>query len=244
METAITRGESLIARRLVIMSLIKEYEAKGLGNCQNAVTLKEELALIAFDKYKDKYPSYLFFTDEQFDAIVKRNKLVTSTIEAYTGHIPDECFEAVKNENIAKEDLRENTYSIKIESDESSNGNYSEGTVSESVFMALKKAGKEEIIRWVATQTGESYHQVEWRLCRTIYHSISDGLYDHTKLLVYGGLKSRFDGLHIAAPKREMNIPKKFIEKLSLVSIASTQPKDPIVFRYVKDGVLVITFWK
>jgi hypothetical protein len=104
METAITKMELLTARSLMILSLIGEYTAKGLGNCQNVATLKEELAQICFDGYKDKYPAYLFFTDEQFDEIIKRNELTVSNIEAYTGYIPDECFKAVQNENIDKED--------------------------------------------------------------------------------------------------------------------------------------------
>jgi hypothetical protein len=38
-----------------------------------------------------------------------------------------------------------------------------------------------------------------------------------------------------------LNIVKKLKEKMFLISAPDP---DPIVFRYVKDGVLVITFWK
>jgi hypothetical protein len=236
--------EELTARRIFIMALIEEYVAKGLGNCQNVATLKKELAQINFDRYKDKYPAYLFFSDEQFNDVVKRNKLVVSDISSYTGYIPDECFEAIQKENIAENDIRENSFSIKIESDEASNSNQYTSTVPQSVFEYLKKANKQEIIHYIATQLKTSDYDIEWKLCRTIYSSISDELFSIAKLFVYGSLKSKNDGLYIAAPKTSMNIPKKIIEKLSLVSIAHGKPKDPIVFRYVKDGILVITFWK
>jgi len=85
MESIIEKSKSaMLARRILIMSMIQEYTAKGLGNCQNVVELKNELAQINYDKYKEKYPTYLFFSDEQFEKIVESNNLVISNIEAYT----------------------------------------------------------------------------------------------------------------------------------------------------------------
>ncbi|MDR1339859.1 MAG: hypothetical protein LBK58_07405 [Prevotellaceae bacterium] len=69
-----------------------------------------------YDRYKSKYPTYLFFTDEAFNEIVKRNKLTVSTFETYTGHVPERCVEAVLNENIDKEDIRPSKYEAIVKS--------------------------------------------------------------------------------------------------------------------------------
>ena len=114
MKTEIKNIENQLARRILLMSMIEEYKLKGLGNTSNVVQMKNELAQINFDKYKEKYPSYLFFTDEQFDEIIKRNNIVISNIESYTGFIPDNCFEAVKNEHIDIRDYREDVYTVRI----------------------------------------------------------------------------------------------------------------------------------
>jgi hypothetical protein len=246
METAL---REIILQRDLIPELefrIRELEQLGFPNCQNVVEARGQLKRIAYDRYKHKYPTYLFFTDEQFNEIVKRNKLVISTCETYTGYIPDDCIEAIRNENIDINDRRENIYSIKIESDTSSNKNYFESnSVPESVYMKLKWAGKKEIIHFVATVTGKSHFDVEWELCRTGYSHLTNELPSSAKLFIHGSLKEKNSELHIAAPRTMIDNSKKkpsFFEKITIMP--EKKYIDPIVFRYVKDGILVITFWK
>jgi hypothetical protein len=273
METAVTKAGLLIARRLVILSLIEEYEAKGLGNCQNVATLKQELAQITFDKYKDKYPSYLFFTDEQFDEIVKRNGLVVSTIEAYTGFIPDTCFEAVKNENIDKEDLRDAGVGEILISYRHPGGYSSTGMSKETYpdfdsrlkyLRKIEHGTKEDFERYnlsrfrmnLIKHTGSAKvtkNPTDLQILRFMYgetYNPKDRLYgtrakDNTTIEIEFG-EGDLDKLHIAAPADKIDKSKKkeskFFRAFSVTK--QEQPKDPIVFRYVKDGVLVITFWK
>jgi hypothetical protein len=252
METAMANMESLIARRLVILSLIGEYTAKGLGNCQNVATLKKELAQISFDRYKDKYPAYLFFTDEQFDEVVKRNKLVVSDIEAYTGYIPDECFKAVQNENIDKEDVRENEYDYCIERRKGYFITTSNFEADADVIKKLKEAKDnieiEDIIS-IFTYQGKVLSREEWM--RRLWRFTDDTSDIPLSALEYNRsvssvsiretLKSKnYELLFIAAPETYIkDIPVSKISRIFKV----TQPQDPIIFRYVKDGVLVITFW-
>jgi hypothetical protein len=62
----------------------------------------------------------------------------------------------------------------------------------------------------------------------------------NVEMSYYGNGKSG-DKLHIAAPENMIDNSKK---AAPLFKIFKTRTKDPIVFRYVKDGVLVITFWE
>jgi hypothetical protein len=252
--------------------LIKEYVARGLGNCQNVATLKQELAQINFDKYKDKYPSYLFFTDEQFSAIVERNKLVTSTIEAYTGHVPDDCFDAVKNESIDKEDLRDGEIiAITISyycADRLSTTEIKKETAIDFAstlehVLKIKNGTKEDFEKFNLvdhrmvsidhSMLGRIKNPSDLQILRFMYggsYNPDDKLYgtktkDDTTIKVDFESED-FEKLYIAAPAEKIDKTKKkeskFFRAFSITK--QEQPKDPIVFRYVKDGILVITFWK
>jgi hypothetical protein len=271
METVITNMESLIARRLVILSLISEYTAKGLGNCRNVAMLKKELAQISFDRYRDKYPTYLFFTDEQFDEIVKRNELVKSTIEAYTGYIPDECFKAVQNENIDREDYRPNLFEARIDIQTLRFGIGSKPvanpylSVYSNIDIHVDDEGvaflKElDHVLYLTDNRREIYKGALSFIAekggidiKALYRLIHGKYTDHNERELYNiKLKSiqkaaLDERLLIAAPvsmidREKEQKPSVFKKYFSVTK--QEQPKDPIVFRYVKDGLLVITFWK
>jgi hypothetical protein len=257
METAITKMESLTARRLMILALIGEYTAKGFGNCENVARLKKELAAIQYDKYAEKYPGYIFFTDEQFNDIVSRNKLVTSTTNAYTGNIPDHCFEAIKNENISPEDYRENSslHKVTFKTEKSSYRNYREDSFSDNwisfsmdlnadeAFRINSIGGVDSAILFVSGKTGRSVDYIHRKIHGSYYcDSYPNSIGKDVRINIEQSKAIIYEGLHIAAPKKFINTDFNPITKLfSKVIVA---PKDPIVFRYVKNGVLVITFWK
>jgi hypothetical protein len=250
METAMANMESLIARRLVILSLIGEYTAKGLENCQNVATLKKELAQINFDRYKDKYPAYLFFTDEQFGEVVKRNKLVTSTVEAYTGYIPDECFKAVQNENIDREDLRENRYDIKITSSYSRRGFMLENINFEKLN-EIKIMSAFKIIELIEKRKYNgrffSYKEIKERLYGIDYSELSHYSQDmrerETSLDISATIRKDYSDLYIAGTKSMIDKSRQKRKITEYFKIKRQATKDPIIFRYVKDGILIITFW-
>jgi hypothetical protein len=53
-----------------------------------------------------------------------------------------------------------------------------------------------------------------------------------------------YSDLYIACPEPMIDKGKQKRKITEYFKIKSPEPQDPIVFRYVKDGVLVITFWK
>jgi hypothetical protein len=271
METALR--EITLQRDLIpeLEFRIRELEQLGFPNCQNVVEARGQLKRLTYDRYKHKYPTYLFFTDEQFDEIVKRNKLVISTCETYTGYIPDDCFEDVRNDNIDKEDLRGINYeSVTITYDAPThNGNYIEISKGCADFthiveylLKIKGGTKEDfedfnINHYRMTEINTAYKSVknptDLQILRFMYgndYNPDDKLYgtaakDNTTIKV-SFKEEDLTGLYIAASAEKINKSKKKESKFSQIfSITKQeQPKDPIVFRYVKDGILVITFWK
>jgi hypothetical protein len=249
METIITKAEELLARRLALLSLIEQYTAKGLGNCQNVADLKKEIEQISFDRYRGKYPSYLFLSDEHFDDVVKRNKLVISPIEAYTGYIPDQCFEAVQNENISEEDLRMSHYTLKITSSKTGKWFSFDSPISKETLGEIKKWSKEDIESEYMNCFKCTRHEAVEKLYGEDY-ARRPSLYsedkDNCKFDISITCIKDYSRLYIAAPERMLDRSKESLpEKITRFKIIKqVQPLDPIVFRYVRDGILVITFWK
>jgi hypothetical protein len=193
-----------------------------------------------FDKYKDKYPTYLYFTDDAFNEVIKRNKLEISTPEAYIGHIPERCLDAILNENIQGEDIRPNMHTAKIES---LNTGY-------CFTFNCADTKKKEIENW-STKDIEN-QLIEYPTNgRMLSRNEAEGLLYGDKVACLFNVSFTFQDkdfsqLYIAAPASMIDAskaPKKsFLERTTITK--QIQASDPIVFRYVKDGILVITFWE
>jgi hypothetical protein len=263
MDTALQRIEqweienpTLLERERKINSMIADYKLRGFGNCRNVVLLKQERKQIRtklddYNRYKNngcreiywkKYPGYLFFTDEEFSEIVRRNRLVTSLVNDYTGFVPDSNWKAIQAENIETSDIREDYYNIQIQSTAYNNKSHYNIKATVKEVEHLRNEDREWILAFVARKINMSFSDVEWMLCRTYYEYL-ENYTDDDKPDVFCGDRINRSGLFIAAPKKQMNIVKKLKEKMFLISAPAPDP-DPIVFRYVNGGILVITFWK
>jgi hypothetical protein len=249
MEKAIANITNFQLMVAILAERIKQYEDAGFTNCENVVKLRNKLSQMHYDKYADKYPGYLFFTDEQFDKIVQRNKLVISTCEAYTGSIPDNCFEAIKNEKIDPEDYRILSPQGKI-IDVKVLGSNNTITVTPGKSVDIKNyisedKSTEEIIRYISEyQNDYGVYYSESEICKSLFNKSIGSLTPWDKLkieYIYDNEKTG-DMLHIAAPSHEIDKSKNI--RTIVKEVFTTKTKDPIVFRYVNDGVLVITFWK
>lgn len=248
MEYELVNTKNAIERRQELLLLIASYEAKGFGNCQNVQKLKQELAQINFDRYKEKYPAYLFFTDEQFDEIVKKNNLKIVNTEAYIGHIPEHCFDAILSEHIDEDDLiAASSYTLRIESNYNGAHFYSPNA-SKAEIDAIKKMNKTEILSYISQQhICESRGVIvnkKFTLDEVVDFYAGNGIEKVEFSITIKNSEGRY-GLFIACPENMINKSKirkpSFVEKFIIKK--QEEPLDPIVFRYVKDGVLVITFW-
>lgn len=263
MENTAIQLSNIAALIFSLQEQIKEYEIAGFANCENVVQMRKQLAGLCYDKYKHKYPTYLYFSDEVFNDIIKKNKLIISTSETYTGNIPAECFEAIKNENISKEDFRADIKKISIESSKTKKGfSYQD---SEDNFEHIFHFRMQSIRDFDNSQIEDFYIKLkryqniqvnDEEMCYIfygdntkysyIYNSKRDFLdRERTRFYITIETVCNNSALYIAAPAYQIDLSKKelpLIEKFKTVVLP--KPKDPIVFRYVKDGVLVISFWE
>jgi len=258
----IVKMNEIAGRYAFLLIALSSYEEKGFKNCSNVQAIKNELAQIQYDKYKDKYPTYLYFSDEQFNEIVYKNNLVVATAAEYTGNIPDHCWQEIQKEAIEKEDLRNDTYKCKIKI--STNDNCYMPThstelgcnsisfdfyASEDDVEVLKKIDNISAIRIFAKKLNTTTEDLLIKIhgdyfCNNYINLVNSG----DKITIYVQKETFFknEGLMIAAPdymidrskKKPIGILKEFFK------IKPAPVLDPIVFRYIKDGVLVITFWK
>ena len=225
-----------------------KYERAGFTNCENALQIRKKIENLRFDKYKSQYPSYLYFTDDAFDEIIKRNNLVISNVEAYTGNIPDECLVAILNENIKDEDIRKNYYLYKIKLTYNKSWKYSSGkflieTENPNEIEILNIGNKNDIIFLICEKENIRFNSLMEKMIGYIdNNSLYKYYIDDIEVDVELYYNKNYSDLMIACPKNMIN--KNFKKILNLFSRKIEAPRDPIVFRYIKDGVLVITFWK
>jgi hypothetical protein len=237
MEQEITKIKNLPLAIALLVEKIRQYEDAGFPNCENVMKLKREIVNIRYNKYMTKYPGYLFFSDKQFDEIVKRNNLKISTCETYTGNTPDHCFDAIKNEKIDKADFRKEMYTIEVMCNETNK--YGTVYAREDRIGLFEdpqntKIILQEMYDLFFFNKYSSYNSFEKSLC-------GDNPYPTlTVNITSKGIK----GLYIAAPSDMIDKSKKKKPNVLTRIFVTPNPKDPIVFRYVEDGVLVITFWK
>ena len=243
MNAEIGKIKNIEQMRANLLIMIAAYEAKGFTKCENLVRAGKELAALSYDRYNDKYPDYLFFTDEQFEEIVKRNKLAVSDVGEYTGNIPDECWKIIETENIDREDIRGNEYNFKFNvpgclSSITSSGNLC--TV--ETFESLKRASAEEIAKWISATPFNGKIKTVNDVLHMLYENEYKGRNETRPISVEIIEEKNNEGLYIACPKKmKGKIANKTVR---ILDSFQAKPKDPIVFRKVKDGILVITFWR
>jgi hypothetical protein len=243
MEKELARISNLEQVRTSLLIMIAAYEAKGFTKCANLVKAKAELAALNFDRYREKYPQYLFFTDENFDEIVKRNKLTVTDVSEYTGSIPDHCFEAITAENIDAEDLRKPTYEFRISHGKNSLV-FSGTAATKANYEYLESKKAEQVTEWISKQQsseGKIPHQR--KMLDFLYDGTYKGYTETRPIDIELIEKQKNDGLYIAAPGH-MTTGNTVKALPRVLGAFQAKPLDPIVFRKVTDGVLVISFWK
>jgi hypothetical protein len=242
MDIEIKKLSNLEALRSGLLILIAGYEAKGFLKCENLVKAKNDLAALDYARYKEKYPGYLFFTDKKFDEIIKRNKLVVSEVGDYTGSIPDDCWEMIQNENIDKEDIRKNLYFLKFHVKNTPRDITSELSVSSKEVEELKGSNAEQIAEFISKNPFNDEFLRPDEVLNILYNYTYKSIYEIRSVEIEIKKKEENESLFIAAPKEMFD--KSYEKKLKEIIHFSAKPKDPIVFRKVKDGILAITFWK
>lgn len=198
------------------------------------VTGKDQASLIEY--YKQNYPFQKFLTELEFDRICKKYNLIYAPIANYKRDVPENNLKDLENvSSVAAGDIAEDKISCRLKRDNS--------------FFLVASSGGDWSGIW----------GTEWWRIPTIIQGkhffsnydadryLRDKLGFTTEYLVrkIENITINKQGLFIAAPQSHFDLKGLHREGLlnANFSITIIEPKDPIVFRYVRGGIQVITKW-
>lgn len=183
--------------------------------------------------YKNKYPFIKFLTIEEFDKICDKYNLIYAPSSCYIKHIPvDNLKEIDLSQSLSYMDEPNKIvlYKVEISMSDLSSGMRVNG-------LTLKERN---LVRSGIIIEKDKFRNNECSKMLTEYFNKPvkaeyDGLYQDV-------INIDRSGLFIAAPKSHFNL--KTLKKLNKGFFNfKPEPKDPIVFRYVKGGLQVLSKW-
>lgn len=185
----------------------------------------EEAELIKY--YMQNYPFQKFLTEVELERICKKYNLIHMPVENYIGDVPEKNLIDIENAMPLDEyDIPEDKIWCELKRDN-------------SFFLTSGDGGN-----WCGIWGSEWY-----RIPKRIEGRHFDSHFSADRYLHTQGFKTEYlfsevtnfieerKGLFICAP------PSEFKGKNSKISFFVPEVKDPIVFRYVRGGIQVITKW-
>jgi hypothetical protein len=219
------------AKRLRLFGFINTPIAKqGAEIIEKVEMSKKEAKLIQY--YMKEYPFLKFLTVAELDRICQKYNLMYATVDRYIQDVP------IKN----LEDI-ERAQTLKYE-DEETNHKW--------VEISKFWEGNDELKSWLKEKGGKiSITTSRERGEEPTESSVKEGIlnmgykggfgkYIFQKATVF---EEKREGLFIAAPESHFNLEGLKKNGFGFFEVKRTEIKDPIVFRFVRDGVQVITKW-
>jgi len=196
---------------------------------------KSQADLIQY--YKQTYPFQKFLTIEELNRICGKYGLIYAPVENYINDVPDKNILDIENApKLKEEDISPNVYKLKILK-------FWDGVPSE-----IKKMLAEEVI-----YDGAIFHTSTGNLeildTQLLDYLIDKGYTGDYRRYIFGIKGARLteenrEGLFICAPKNHFDLANlKFDKNLGYSKVKYHVLNDPIVFRYVRGGIQVITKW-
>lgn len=228
-----------VAKMIEKAKLLKEIGFTGNPAVEKASVLikKEAVMKQAADMityYKQEYPFQKFLSTEQLDNICKKYNLIYAPIKHYTEDVPKKNLLEIKNaKQLKREDICDRSSFIKV-----SASNFSNECPSHI---------KQKLINGVEIDFIENRTTFGWGSLSTILrHNYDSSIgsnyftYEQKDWQIKTIIRT---GLFIAAPKNHFNLTGLSKEGLGFFDVEIINMDDPIVFRYVKGGVQVLSKW-
>jgi hypothetical protein len=175
--------------------------------------------------YRKTYPAYKFLTQEQLEGICEKYNLVYTGVRYYTGDVPDKNLKEIADATIRKEDAKRNVIHVWVKPKYAE----PEGSFLFDVDEPL--------------ENDDLFHSVEF----LTYQEADRRKFRYPTLIETKSSITDCSGLYIAAPKSKFTGLERFAIDASVGFLRSKtwrpEPKDPIVFRFVKGGILIISMW-
>lgn len=191
---------------------------------------REQADLILY--YKQNYPFQKFITEKELDRICEKYNLIHAPIANYIENVPSKNLNEIQLAPALKSnDTRENDYFIKIDR------SYFGRTIPESFPRQFKLPDEIKDSYLNISHSASRWHLINSWACNGS-DSSSFFIQDHSLITIPRS------GFFIAAPPSHFdktNLKKK--GRFGYFNLLITEVKDPIVFRYVRGGVQIITKW-
>lgn len=234
-------GEKLLQEALAIINkgtddVHKAMRLKKLGftNAEIVTKTEPQQKLIEISEkdaelvqyYQQTYPFLKFLKEEQLDAICKKYNLIYAPVVNYIGDVPEKNLREIEQaQPLKEEDTPENRYFFKLERATFVRGD-------KEVYKLCKKGIFVERVYGYYSYESFSY---QGKLLDEYFKIEFEHRYnlEHTNL----------GGLFIAAPQSQFKLEGLKSEGLGFFKTQKIVPKDPIVFRYVRGGIQVLSKW-
>lgn len=211
---------------------VKKMHQLGFVNSKPVVEAKRklEIAMANNEKaelilhYNDTYPFLKFLTEEKLDEICEKYNLTYAPVDRYLEEVPIKNMEAIFEAQELKEgDERPEEWKINNLKWHSSMKGHSKELKKRILEHAYDKRPSDSLIRKVFPEIITSW--------------VYEGEPDCTKM--------DYTGLFIAAPETHFDLKglERGKTKGFFKTVTKKMPPDPIVFRYVKGGIQVLTKW-
>lgn len=202
-----------------------ESVVKHRKNKQIQVQNKEQAELIEY--YKQVYPFQKFLTESELDRICKKYNLIFATVANYKKEVPEKNLTEMENcKALSISDFPKDRVWTEV--------NYT-GILNLGYLMA-KKMCLPFVIENVSF---ENWIQTDNYL-KGKYPQVNNRKYIANSAKCFTESKQ---GLFIAAPKSHFNLKGTSKNGFGFLNVTIREVKDPIVFRYCKGGIQVISKW-
>jgi hypothetical protein len=224
-DSDIEKGERLKALGFISSKTVKEVEVKK----SKLLESKKDADLVEY--YKRTYPFQKFLKVEQLNAICEKYGLIYAPVERFTEDVPSKNLNDIEIAKPLKwDDKPKNKYFVQVHKrwhdlPRDLNRILKKGFYVDDKFMP----NDSNVLRYAKTHGGYKGDYSGW--------TISSGAGSATVT------EENYGGLFIAAPENHFNLEGLKNKGLAFLSVTTQNIKDPIVFRYVRGGIQVITKW-
>jgi len=220
----------------------------GFVNSSEVVENKKKLSTLSLNReqaeiisyYIETYPFLKFLTEGEFDRICEKYNLIHAPVKNYTQSVPEKNLgEIEKSQPLHSKDAIKFLNEIK------------EVNFPEELAKFLEFIGKSNAI-FSDKEVSDSHIQYRGHIPNNwafgtsgdhmVFHDAKKAA--HCDFIIKKYERTDCSGLFIAAPKSHFNLKdlsKK--SKRGFLHVLEIEPKDPIVFRYCRGGIQVITKW-
>lgn len=202
----------------------KEAEIK------KVVETREQAEIIQY--YQANYPFLKFLTEAELDRICKKYNLIYAPSDRYTEEVPEKNLRDIETaQPLSSIDSTKDKYVFRVTE-------YWRGVPQE--IKDLIGDGFEFIPERESWKTTPFSDRVLQALINDSGYDGEEPEYIYKKAIIENQCKT---GIFIAAPESHFNTKGLKKKGLGFFQIFETEIKDPIVFRYVRGGIQVLTKW-